>query len=67
MSTKKAKNSGVPADELALFDKLIAINPEIERKGANNAYAAVNGADCAQRGDYARLGTRPALCLAFAS
>jgi hypothetical protein len=33
MSTKKAKNSGVPADELALFDKLIAINPEIERKG----------------------------------
>ena len=43
MSTKKAKNSGVPADELALFDKLIAINPEIERKGANNAYVAVNG------------------------
>src|SRR5580704_861803 len=43
MSTKKAKKSGVPADKLALFDKLIAINPEIERKGANNAYAAVNG------------------------
>ena len=43
MSTKKAKKSGVPADKLALFDKLMAINPEIERKGANNAYAAVNG------------------------
>jgi TfoX/Sxy family transcriptional regulator of competence genes len=43
MSTKKTKKSGVPADKLALFDKLIAINPEIERKGANNAYAAVNG------------------------
>jgi TfoX/Sxy family transcriptional regulator of competence genes len=43
MSAKKAKKSGVPADKLALFDKLIAINPEIERKGANNAYAAVNG------------------------
>jgi TfoX/Sxy family transcriptional regulator of competence genes len=39
----KAKKSGVPADKLALFDKLIAIRPEIERKGANNAYAAVNG------------------------
>jgi hypothetical protein len=39
----KAKKSSVPADKLELFDKLIAIRPEIERKGANNAYAAVNG------------------------
>jgi TfoX/Sxy family transcriptional regulator of competence genes len=39
----KAKKSGVPEEKLALFDKLIAIRPEIERKGANNAYAAVNG------------------------
>ena len=39
----KPKKSGVPADKLELFDKLIAIRPEIERKGANNAYAAVNG------------------------
>jgi len=38
-----AKKSGVPADKLALFDKLIATNPEIERKGSDNAYAAVNG------------------------
>jgi TfoX/Sxy family transcriptional regulator of competence genes len=28
---------------LALFDQLIAANRATERKGANNAYAAVNG------------------------
>jgi TfoX/Sxy family transcriptional regulator of competence genes len=39
----KAKKSGVPEEKLALFDQLIAVRPEIERKGANNAYAAVNG------------------------
>jgi TfoX/Sxy family transcriptional regulator of competence genes len=39
----KAKKSGVPSDKLEVFDKLIAVRPEIERKGANNAYAAVNG------------------------
>jgi TfoX/Sxy family transcriptional regulator of competence genes len=39
----KAKKSGVPAEKLELFDQLIAVRPEIERKGANNAYAAVNG------------------------
>ena len=43
MTAKKAKKSGVPADKLALFDGLIAANPEIERKGSDNAYAAVNG------------------------
>ena len=39
----KAKKSGVPGEKLELFDQLIAVRPEIERKGANNAYAAVNG------------------------
>jgi len=39
----RAKKSGVPAEKLELFDQLIAVRPEIERKGANNAYAAVNG------------------------
>ncbi len=39
----KAKKSGVPGEKLAMFDALIAVRPEIERKGANNAYAAVNG------------------------
>ena len=43
MGAKKAKKSGAPADKLALFDKLIAANPGIERKGSDNAYAAVNG------------------------
>ena len=43
MGSQKKKKSGVPADKLALFDQLIAVNSEIERKGANNAYAAVNG------------------------
>jgi len=42
-SRTKAKKSGVPEARLALFDQLIAVRPEIERKGANNAYAAVNG------------------------
>jgi hypothetical protein len=43
MRVKKQKKSGVSAEKLALFDQLIAANPKIERKGANNAYAAVNG------------------------
>jgi TfoX/Sxy family transcriptional regulator of competence genes len=43
MVAAKKKTSGVPAEKLELFDKLIAAYPEIERKGANNAYAAVNG------------------------
>jgi TfoX/Sxy family transcriptional regulator of competence genes len=42
-SRTKAKKSGVREARLALFDQLIAVRPEIERKGANNAYAAVNG------------------------
>lgn len=43
MLAKKIKKSGVPAEKLASFDKLIATQPGIERKGANNAYAAING------------------------
>jgi hypothetical protein len=43
MSAKEQNKSGVPADKLALFDKLIGTQRGIERKGANNAYAAVNG------------------------
>jgi len=41
--SKAKKKSGVPEEKLALFDELIAVRPGIERKGANNAYAAVNG------------------------
>jgi TfoX/Sxy family transcriptional regulator of competence genes len=43
VGTQKKRKSGGPADKLALFDQLIAVNPEIERKGGDNAYAAVNG------------------------
>jgi hypothetical protein len=40
---KAKKKSGVPEEKLVLFDALIAVRPGIERKGANNAYAAMNG------------------------
>jgi hypothetical protein len=43
MVAAKKKKSGVPTERLELFDQLIAPFPEIERKGANNAYAAING------------------------
>ena len=33
----------VAADKVALYDKLIATRPEIERKGDANPYTAVNG------------------------
>jgi len=39
----KTKKCGVPEEKLERFDRLIAVRPEIERKGANNAYSAVNG------------------------
>jgi len=41
VSTKK--KCLVPPDKLALYDKLIATNPEIERKGALNPYTSLNG------------------------
>ena len=37
--TKKAPTN----DRVALFDKLIATRPEIERKGAANPYTSLNG------------------------
>jgi TfoX/Sxy family transcriptional regulator of competence genes len=38
-----AKKSTTPPDKVALYDKLIATNPKVERKGANNPYTAING------------------------
>jgi len=38
-----AKKSSLPPEKVALYDKLIATNPRIERKGANNPYTAING------------------------
>jgi hypothetical protein len=38
-----AKKPDIPADKLALYEKLIATHPEIERKGAANPYTSLNG------------------------
>jgi TfoX/Sxy family transcriptional regulator of competence genes len=38
-----AKKSTTPADTIALYDRLIATNPKIERKGAANPYTSQNG------------------------
>ena len=44
MATAKTKKvAGKATDKLALYDKLIATRPEIERKGDANPYTAVNG------------------------
>src|ERR1041384_5750054 len=42
MSAKKEKKE-VPADKLALYEKLIATIPEVERKGASVPYTSLNG------------------------
>jgi len=34
---------GAPADRVALYEKLIATNPKVERKGATMPYTSVNG------------------------
>jgi hypothetical protein len=41
VSTKKKCN--IPADKQALYDKLLAANPKIERRGAANPYTSLNG------------------------
>ena len=40
---KAAKKTVIPEEKVALYDKLIATNPKIERKGAKNPYTACNG------------------------
>lgn len=42
MSGKKAKSNITP-EKLALYEKLIATHPEIERRGDNNPYTSLNG------------------------
>jgi hypothetical protein len=37
------KNSAIAADKLALYEKLIATLPRIERKGAVHPYTSLNG------------------------
>jgi len=38
-----AKKSHIPSDKLALYEQLIATNPQIERKGDVHPYTSVNG------------------------
>jgi hypothetical protein len=41
---KPRKAAGIiPADKLALYEKLVATNPKVERKGATVPYTSVNG------------------------
>jgi hypothetical protein len=37
------KKSTIPPDKLELYEKLIATNPNIERKGAVHPYTSLNG------------------------
>ena len=37
------KECKVPPDRLALYEKLVATNPKVERKGAANPYTSLNG------------------------
>ena len=41
IATQRQPN--LPPDKIALYDKLIATNPKIERKGAANPYTSLNG------------------------
>jgi TfoX/Sxy family transcriptional regulator of competence genes len=41
MGVKKTPH--IPADKLNLYDKLIATNPKIKRKGAAHSYTSLNG------------------------
>ncbi len=38
-----SKATGVPAEKLALYEKLVAANPNVERKGATMPYTSLNG------------------------
>ncbi len=39
----KKTATGLPADKLELYEKLVATNPEVERKGATTPYTSLNG------------------------
>jgi hypothetical protein len=39
----KSAAAGAPADKLALYEKLLATNPRVERKGATVPYTSLNG------------------------
>jgi len=39
----KPQPGNIPADKLELYDKLVATNPDVERKGASMPYTSRNG------------------------
>ena len=39
----KPKATSVPSDKLELYEKLVATNPKVERKGATVPYTSLNG------------------------
>ena len=39
----KPAAGGVPSDKLELYEKLVATNPKVERKGATVPYTSLNG------------------------
>jgi len=39
----KPAPAAVPADKLELYEKLVATNPQVERKGATVPYTSLNG------------------------
>jgi hypothetical protein len=39
----KSSAGAVPADKLELYEKLVATNPKVERKGATVPYTSLNG------------------------
>ena len=47
-----------PRDKIDLYDRLIATNPEIERKGVTNPYTSVNGHMFTHLGKTGTLGIR---------
>jgi hypothetical protein len=38
-----AKKSGAPPEKVELYEKLVVLFPEVERKGATVPYTSVNG------------------------
>ena len=38
-----AKKSGPPSEKVALYERVVATNPAVERKGDTNPYTSLNG------------------------
>ena len=42
-ATKTEKRAAAPAEKFALYERLVATNPDIELKGATHPYTSLNG------------------------